>query len=424
MATQRTDPHSHEAAGTPAPFADPAQESLVRALRGSFNVLRVVMIVLVVLYLASGVFRVEPGQQGLVARFGKLRTTLNQEGAPSPIFDEGWHAALPDPFDKKYIVTGRVQELKVTTFMFQHDEAASAKDLSKIVMASQRLKPGVDGAMLTGDRNLSHGRWEVQYQIEDASLFVQNVGDRPAAAEPLLQRLTESAVVREVAGWTVEEVTRTKIDRVRQRVQERLQKALNELETGLKVIQVVAYTIEPGAVRPAFLDVVRAENERTQLQDEAREKATEILSRAAGNKHQELLALIERYGDAQMRGAHQQELALLLADIDAALDEAKRDGAGNVAVKLSQADAQADQANESLRREFEAFRDYLKQRKSKPRITLLDLWVQMRHEILSNRLNEIFYVPSSGEIEIFVTSDKERRIELEEERALKRQRGE
>lgn len=424
-----TDPHdSHEPASadlvTQAPgFTDPAQESLVRALRGSFNILRVLMVVLVILYLLSGLFRVNRGEQGLVARLGKLRTTPSELGE-TPVFQQGWYWALPDPFDRKYVVTGQIQGLVIPTFLFSHKDAATARDLSEIIRSKQELAPGEDGAMLTGDRNLSHGRWEVRYLIDDAALFVQNVGDSPADLEPLLRRLTETAVVREVAGRTVEEVTREALDQVREGVRRRLQQALERLETGVTALEVNAVTIEPGAVRRAFLDVTRAENEKKRLEHEAEEKATRILNRAAGKHHKELLRLIRAYGAAQLRGADEAEQEQLRAAIDARLEEAERAGGGQVAVKLREARTEANRINERLQQEFKEFTDYLKQREVQPRYTLLDLWVQMRAEILSNKQNEIFFVPDCDEIEILINRDPQRQIEAEEERARKRLYGE
>ena len=420
--------HVHDHAHGPdphpplGPLADPAQEALVRALQASFNILRVVMIVLVVLYLLSGVFRVEPGQQGLVARFGELRTTQTERGE-SKIFPPGWHWSLPDPFDRKFVVTGQVQEAKVLTFVFSHPQAETVKDLSEIVGQTPPFTPGTDGAMFTGDRNLSHGRWEVQYQIRAADQFVQNVGQTPDDFRPLLQRLTETAVVREVGGRTVEQVTRTALDAVRDGVRRRLQAALDELETGVEVVQVLAYTIEPGPVRPAFLEVVKAENERLRLQDEAREAESEILNRAAGEKYPRLLEAINAYGDAQLRGASDAELSQQLTAIDALLDECQRDGAGQVAVRLADAEAQADQTNQGLRREYEEFTRYLEQHRIQPDITLLGLWVQMRRDVLGHKQNEVVFLPAQEEIEINIKSDPQRKAELEEERALKRQRG-
>ncbi len=402
---------------------DPAQQSLVSALRGSFNILRLLMVVLVGLYLFSGVFRVESGEQGVVSRFGKLRQ-IEVDGRRTPVFPEGWHWSLPDPFDTKYILTGRIQELKVTTFMFQHGEAATSRDLAAIVPRSADLKPGLDGAMLTGDKNLSHGRWEVQYRIENAADFVRNVGGDVDEFRPLLGRLTETAVIREVAGRTVEEVTREALDRVRRGVQRRLQASLDELHTGVTVVEVVAYTIEPGRVRQAFLDVIRAENERQRLEYEANERATEILSRAAGPYYPELVKLIRAYGDAQLAGAEQAALDELVFAINDALMETREMGGGQVAVRISQAEAEAAAISEGLQREYEEFQKYLEQRAARPRITLLGLWNNMREQILSNRLNEVFFVPEGDEIEILVNRDPQRLIELEQERQLRRQRGE
>ncbi len=428
-----TPPHSHSHGHshpdhpeppTGGPSADPAQESLVGALHASFNVLRVVMVVLVVLYLFSGIFRVEPDQQGLIARLGKLRMTQGEQGE-TPVFGPGWHGALPDPFDAKYTLTGKVLELKTTHFMFEHDQAASSKNLAEIVFPLADLTPGQQGAMLTGDRNLSHGRWEIQYRIQDAAAFLTHVGEDPDSFQPLLTRLVESAVVREVAGRTVEDVTREKVDAVREGVHRRLQAALDRLETGVRVEQVVAYTIEPGAVRPAFLDVTRAQNEKKTLMDRAEEQATEIINAAAGSRqtHAELLTLITEYGNAQLQGTDDAQLAAMLSEIDVQLLAAEEQGAGQVAVTLSAARAEANDINDRVRREYEQFQRYQELRAAQPRLAVLGLWVQMRREILSNEMNEIFFVPDADEIEILVNRDPQRQIRLEEQRALDRQRG-
>ncbi len=278
--------------------------------------------------------------------------------------------------------------------------------------------------MVTGDRNLSHGRWDIEYQIEDAALFVENIGQSPADFEPLLTRLIDTAVVREVAGRTIEEVTRTNIDAVRAGVRERLQDALGRLRTGVKIVSVNTETIEPGAVRRAFLDVTRALNERQTLRDRAEETATEILNRAAGDRVtlDRLLGLVQAYGQAQLENASQTELDELLARIDRELDQAKdSDEAGQISVTLREADANASRLTESIRREYEEFVKYLELRAAQPRIALLGLWVQMRQQILANPDNEIFFVPSDAdEIEILINRDPMRAIERERQRVLQR----
>jgi regulator of protease activity HflC (stomatin/prohibitin superfamily) len=401
---------------------DPAQESLVRALRASFNILRVLMIVLVVLYVFSGVFRVEPWQQGLVARLGKLRE--NPEAVGTYVFKPGWYfRMLPEPFDKQFKISGQVQTLPVTTFMFAHPRAETAKNLAEITAAKEELEPGVDGAMFTGDKNLSHGRWEVQYKIGDVAKFVQNVGETPEDGRTLLQRLTETAVMREVAGRTIEEVTRTALDEVRERVKTRLQKSLDDLGTGIVVADVLANTIEPGAVREAFMDVSRAEQERLALERAADEKRVEILSHAAGDpkEYTSLLEAIGEYGAAQMHSADDAELTQLLGRIETRLLDAETHEAGQVAVKLREARGEAGAAVDKLRTEYEDFTTRLAQRTARPRITILGLWTEMRSEILGTLANEIFVVPQSDQIEILVNRNPERQKALDEQQTFMRQ---
>ncbi len=407
-------------AGAPPPRpVDPAQEALVGALRASFNVLRVLMIVLVVLYGVSGIFRVDSGWQGLVARFGALR----EAPAGGQVYPPGWYLALPDPLDKKYVLTGQVLTHPVTTFMFAHPEAAISKNLADIVPVKQELQPGVDGAMITGDRNLSHGRWEIQYRIDNAASFVRQIGSDPNAFAPVLTRLAESAVVREVAGRTVEEVTREQLESVRGGVQQRLQQALTELGTGVTIVQVLAYTIEPGAVRDAFIDVSRAENERRALEDQARERATEVLSRAAGGAWPRLLAAIREYGALQEDpNVGAAALAEALSRVDALLLEAEQQESGQVSIRLREAREQANTTSAQLRQQFEQFERYLEQRRDgRELITMLGLWNEMRAEILGNRANEIFFVPASNVIEILVNRDPQRKIELEQQEIMQRQ---
>jgi len=68
-------PHSHD---EPPEFADPAEtpvdagsQALSEALRSSFAIIRFVMILLVVVFFASGFFAVGPAQRAIILRFGK-----------------------------------------------------------------------------------------------------------------------------------------------------------------------------------------------------------------------------------------------------------------------------------------------------------------------------------------------------------------
>lgn len=402
--------------GVHTPEQDLAQESLVSALRSSFNVLRVIMVVLLLAYLGSGVFRVQPGEQGVVVRLGKLRTNPDESSplAGTNVFGPGWHWALPDPFDEKITLTGGTQVLEIGTFSFSRRAEDLQKTLAELQLSSPtQLQPGVDGVMLTGDRNVSHGIWRVQYRIVAGDKFVSNVGESPADFNPLLQRITESAIVAAVASRRVEDVTRGGLADVKAEVWKSVQNELDRLQTGVVISEVLPETIEPGAVREAFLSVSQAENERESRIQEATRESNRILQQAAGPRYEGLLEIIRGYGAAQAAGADAQRLEQMRGEIDARLVEME----GSVAIRLGEAKTRASDTSEAVRREEQQFNYYLELYRRYPEATALQLWSEMRDRILNSRQNEVFMLPpGSDEIEIITNRDPQRGIEAEVER--------
>ena len=396
----------------PGQASDPAQESLVSALRSSFAILRLIMYVLVILYISSGIFQIEPGDQGVVVRFGRL---VDNPETGSQVFTQGWKWAWPDPIDEKIRLSGSVHRLETDAFLFKRraEEIADETDISTIRWRT-KLQPGVDGAMLTGDKNLSHGLWAVEYRIENAAQFVRTIGENPQKLEPLLRRMFESRILREVSYRKVEEVTRTKRDIIADDVRRRLQQDLNQFEIGVQIVKVTADTVVPPRVAPAFDNVTKAENERKQQEDAAHQLATETLNQVAGPQYRDLLERIRRYGDAQLASEAPDKLEQLRAEIDDALPNAQ----GEVAARLRDARARADGTREEINREYQEFTYWLEQYRTYPRQTKIKLWSRMWNAVLSSNENEIFWVPNSDVIEILVNRDPQRAIEAERERLL------
>ncbi|MFO0838693.1 MAG: SPFH domain-containing protein [Phycisphaerae bacterium] len=414
--------HAHDHGEQRLEFTDPAQQSLNAALRSGFNVLRLVMIVLLAAYFASGWFQVDTGQQGLIVRFGRL---VQNENRSSPlfgtyIFEPGSHVSLPEPFDQKIRLTGEVLRLQIDTFVFQREDSKSSpRSLAEIVTPKDKLTPGVDGAMISGDRNLSHGLWTIDYRIEAGDRFVLNAAESPAGFEPLLRRLAETAIVRTVAGKRVEQVTREAIGEVADEVRRRLNAELDRLQTGVRVDKVAADTVEPGAVRQAFLEVSAAENDRSRLLSEAEQTATETLNRAAGPAYAALRDRIEEYGAAQIAGRGDADLEKMRAQIETELEKA----GGEVATLLRDAEAKANTYRDTLQREVEQFQYIAELYHKQPAATLTRIWLGVRESILTGKKNEVFLVPPVGEIEILVNRDPERKLREEVEEATRRRMG-
>lgn len=400
---------------------DPAQESLAQALRSGFNLLRVLMVVLVVAYVLSGWFRVDPGQQGLVVRFGRL-VENDQEGsqyAGTPVFGPGSHPSLPDPFDEKILISGQTFPLRIDSFLFPLEQTERGRPLSEVVPNRERLDPRTDGVMLSGDRNLSYGLWQVEFRIANAAKFVENVGEDPEVARRLLRRLAETAVVQTIAGLPVDRVLRTGTavqadfsDAVGRWLSEELAK----LDTGIVIDNVTAETVEPGSVRRAFLNVTNAKAEKKRLTEEAQKERQRILNEAAGPEYGVILPLIEQYGAKQALGAPESELEQLRSEIDVALERA----GGEVARTLRRARARASGIRETLQREYEQYIALRDAYYRHPEVTVTRLWVEMRETILGGSDNEFFYVPRSKIIEILTNRDPQRAIESDIERYRQR----
>lgn len=417
--------HSHGPPPAPTPF-DPAQESLSQALKAGFRVLSVIMIVLLVAYFFSGLFQVQPGEQGLIARLGKLRIneTADSPLAGTPVFGPGWHPALPDPFDEKIRVSGESFKLQIESFCYHREENERGKPLAETLPQRDSMKPGVDGYVLSGDRNLSHGVWTVEYRITAADKFVLHVGDRREAAESLLRRLTESAVVRIVAGMPIEELTRTNVTKATTdftlKVKRRLIDELNALDSGITIDRITAETIEPGRVREAFIKVTNAQNKRETEISQARTEAERILQETAGPDYAKLLDAIDRYGAAQTTGAADARLTEIRSEIDGLLDGA----AGAVAVRLRDAQGISNEIRERARREVSQFERYYEAYQKSPELTTVRLWVRMREAVLSSKANEVFFVPSGLKvIEILANRDPQRLLDMEREQYQERYGG-
>ena len=96
---------------------DPANQSLAEALRKSFRILKLLMLVLVVLYFLSGWFRVEPSDHGVILRFGWIVGAGSGEKTASAVLDPGWYWSWPYPFERWETVSSNEREIPIE-FLF------------------------------------------------------------------------------------------------------------------------------------------------------------------------------------------------------------------------------------------------------------------------------------------------------------------
>ena len=286
--------------------SDTAGKSLSEALEVSFKILKVIMIILVVAFLASGFKTVGPEEEAIVLRFGKI-IEINGKRTIGP----GPHWIWPYPIDEIIkIPVARMNNLDINSFWYYMTEseklAGKPQELSD---PNKALDPLQDGYCLTrsearegnsndnegNDYNIVHTKWQLTYQIRNPELFFTNVQDpniKPSdinddiikrSAEPLLQSMFEDVVVTTLVNYTIDEAITSK-DRIRGEVEESLQSKLDSIDSGINVVSAQLIKSEvPRQVKKAFEATIIASNNRSDAITQAKTKAETLLTETAGS---------------------------------------------------------------------------------------------------------------------------------------------
>jgi membrane protease subunit HflK len=207
--------------------------------------LGLIAVIIVAVWLASGIYTQDEAERGVVQRFGEYTRTS------SPGLN--WH--LPIPIEKVEFVN--VQESRTVNIGI-----ASAESL-----------------MLTQDENIIEIKVEIQYRINDPVSFLFNVED-PSTT---LKQMTESAVREVVGKRTMDEILKFGRAEMSASASELLQKLMDDYGTGLIVTSFNFPDIQaPTQVREAFADVIKAGADKERMKNQAEAYANDILPKARG----------------------------------------------------------------------------------------------------------------------------------------------
>ena len=228
-------------------------------LGGNRRGLVLIPLVVAAIWLASGFYRVQPDEQGVVLRFGEwIKTT--QPGL-------NWH--IPAPVES--VFTPKVTRVNRVEVGFVSPSEAGRGGSSRDV-------PN-ESLMLTGDENIVDINFVLLWQIKDAGQFLFNIRD----PEPTVKAVAES-VMREIIGKTpIVEATTEGRGAIELAAREQTQQILDAYGAGILVNQVQLQKVDPPSeVIDAFRDVQRAQADRERAQNEAETFANDILPRARG----------------------------------------------------------------------------------------------------------------------------------------------
>ncbi|MEX3932671.1 FtsH protease activity modulator HflK [Paraburkholderia phymatum] len=218
--------------------------------RGARIGVGIIIGVLIAIYLGSGVFVVQDGQEAVVLRFGQLRGTAAQ----------GVHWRLPYPFESHEVVNvGQVRSVEIGR--------------NNVV----RLANVKDASMLTHDTDIVDVRFAVQYQIRKPTDYLF----RSADPDLSVMQAAQAAVRRIVGSRSTNDILSQDREAIRAQLTEAIQHSLDEYRTGLAVTGVTIQGVQaPDQVQAAFDDAAKAHQDRERAKRDAQAYASDLLPRA------------------------------------------------------------------------------------------------------------------------------------------------
>jgi membrane protease subunit HflK len=208
--------------------------------------------VIVLIWLGSGVFIVQEGQQGVVTSFGRYSHTV----------DAGFQWRFPYPFQAHETVN--VTQLRSTEV--GRNAVSQATGLR-------------DSSMLTQDENIVDIRFTVQYRLKDARAFLFENRDPETAVT-----LAAESAVREIVGKSkIDAVLYEQRDAIANDLVRSVQAQLDRLRTGILVVNVNVQSVQPPEqVQAAFEDTLKATQDADRLKKEAQAYASSEIPKAQG----------------------------------------------------------------------------------------------------------------------------------------------
>ncbi len=223
----------------------------------------IIGLVLVAVWLLSGLYRVETAEQGVVMLFGRYDHTTGP----------GLHLFFPAPIGR--VLTPNVEQINRVEVGFRGG-AESARAVRTADVPEESL-------MLTGDQNIADLDFTVFWKIRDAPDYLFNVRD----PEETVKKAAESAM-REVIGQSnLEDALTGGRSEIQARGETLLQDILDIYKAGILITEVQLLKVDPPKpVIDAFNEVQRARQDKERKQNEAEAYRNKIVPTARGEAEQ------------------------------------------------------------------------------------------------------------------------------------------
>jgi len=361
---------------------DAAGKSLSEALGISFIILKVIMAVLILAFLASGFKTVGSDEKALVLRFGKIRGV-----GENRVLKQGPYWIFPYPVDTMVkIPVEKKVDLTVRSFWYyQSPERMLSEPSIEKTRFLPELDPIKDGYCITrseeqnetisgsdgSDYNIVHCKWQLTYQIDDPERFFTNIyvedvkpGDIyfdviTKSITPLLQNLFEDVIVTATVNYTIDDVMFKKVASLTEHIRGLLQEKFDTIESGIKVVQV-------------------------QLTDKTWPRQVDVAFQAS------------------VSASQKSDQTIRKADTDA--KNTVIEASALAQEKIAEARAYRTKVVASARANAEYLRQLLPEYRKRPELVVQEIYRDAIERIFTN-VNEKFVIPKGAELRILVNRD-------------------
>jgi modulator of FtsH protease HflK len=208
--------------------------------------------VLALIWLGTGFFIVQEGQQAVITRFGELKGTR----------EAGFNWRMPYPIERH--------------------ETVALTQLRSIEIGRGSTGPATglkDSSMLTQDENIVDIKFTIQYRLKSAADYLfQNRNPDDAVA-----KAAESAIREVVGRGNMDSVLSKDRESIQRDVVKSVQSQLDRYKTGIQIQTVNIQNVQPPEqVQAAFDDALKAGQDRDRLKNEGQAYANDVIPRAKG----------------------------------------------------------------------------------------------------------------------------------------------
>jgi modulator of FtsH protease HflK len=211
-----------------------------------------IAVVAALIWLGTGFFIVQEGQQAVITRFGELKGTR----------EAGFNWRMPYPIERHETVA--LTQLR--SVEIGRNSSAQATGLK-------------ESSMLTQDENIVDIKFTIQYRLKSAADYLfQN-----RSPDDAVTKAAESAIREVVGKGTMDTVLNKDRESIQRDVVKSVQTQLDRYKTGILIQTVNIQNVQPPEpVQAAFDDALKAGQDRDRLKNEGQAYANEVVPRAKG----------------------------------------------------------------------------------------------------------------------------------------------